>query len=122
MERWGSEFLHPRILAFPFNNQIFIVASSQNKGMLTPEGNICPPHFIIRQTRKALKVPVYFFPQDLKDPETNSLLGLKVKELCSFPLGVSARRLFFPSLWPKVRSLHQILVVGLQRSVVGKAW
>ena len=118
----GSDFLHSRILAFPFNNQISIVASSQNKGILTPEGNICPPHFIIHQTRKALKVLVYFFPQDLKDPKTNSLLGLKIKELCSFSLGVSARRMFFPSLWPKVRSLHQILIVGLQRSVVGKAW
>lgn len=63
----------------------------------------------------------FFFSQDFKNPKTDSLLRIKIKELHFFPLGVSARRMFFLSLWPKVRSPHPVLTAGSQICVVGKA-
>lgn len=117
-----SAFLPSGKLTFLFNIQISIRVASWNKGIFTLEGNICSPCFTIHQTRKALKVPMYFFfSQDFKNPKTDSLLRIKIKELHFFPLGVSARRMFFLSLWPKVRSPHPVLTAGSQICVVGKA-
>lgn len=99
--------------------------SSQNKGIFTPEGNIhpFPPTVTVHNTSKkgsfestGLFYFIIFFPlsQDFKDPKTNPLLGVKIKELCpSFPPRVAVKRMFFPSIWHKVGGLHPMLIAGL---------
>lgn len=117
-----SEFLH----TFPFNNQIPMVVSSQNKGLFTPEGTICPhstPHSLqYIKERNLWKYRSLFFSfsrfqrfQDkffFKDQDQRVMSFLSLRSLC--------KKDVFPNIWGKVGRLHHILTAGLQRFVVGE--
>lgn len=76
-----SEFLHSRIIKYPSP----LWYPPRTKEYL-PQREISAhsiPQSTIHQRREALKVQVFLFcSQNSKDPKTNSLSGIKIKELC----------------------------------------
>lgn len=100
LERQRLNFCVLQYLLFPFNNQISIAESSQNKGIVTPEGNILPPPLPVYNTSKKESFEstdlFFFFPPKIsKIPRQIICYGSRSKSyVFAFSPGVSVRMLF----------------------------